>query len=116
MISFTPRPLYPPEEPPVTIEQEAVWAPEPVWKLWNREKSSAHAGNQTSAIEPVAISTEIFGLREVIYLYLIKHYNLKTCRSGDINSTILNLSTNRSGQLHVLAALPQGIQPTVPIV
>jgi hypothetical protein len=27
------------ETAPVTIEQEAVWAPGSVWKLWSREKS-----------------------------------------------------------------------------
>jgi hypothetical protein len=34
---FTPGGKNPP--PPVPIESEAAWAPEPVWKLWRTEKS-----------------------------------------------------------------------------
>ena len=32
VVNATPRPLYPRERDPVTIAQEAVWAPRPVWK------------------------------------------------------------------------------------
>jgi hypothetical protein len=31
VVNTTPRPLYPQERDPVPIEQEAGWAPEPVW-------------------------------------------------------------------------------------
>jgi hypothetical protein len=34
---------------------------EPIWLLWSREKSSALAKNRTSDVQPVAISTELFG-------------------------------------------------------
>jgi hypothetical protein len=30
--------LPPGKESPVPIAEEAGWAPEPVWKLWRREK------------------------------------------------------------------------------
>jgi hypothetical protein len=34
MVSFTTRPLYPPEkEPQVHIVKKAEWAPEPDWML-----------------------------------------------------------------------------------
>jgi len=33
---------------PVPIEQEAGWAPEPVWMLWRKEKILASAGNRTT--------------------------------------------------------------------
>jgi hypothetical protein len=41
------------KEPPVSIEHDALWAPEPVETLWRREKSCA-AGNRTRAVQPVA--------------------------------------------------------------
>jgi hypothetical protein len=44
--------------PPVPIILEAGWASEPVWTLWSREKALVYAGNQTPAIQPVAIPTE----------------------------------------------------------
>ena len=34
--NFTPRPLYPQERTRVPTEQDAVWAPEPVWTIWRR--------------------------------------------------------------------------------
>jgi hypothetical protein len=34
VVSFTPRPLYPQGEFPVSIGQEAGWASEPVWTQW----------------------------------------------------------------------------------
>jgi hypothetical protein len=35
MVSFTPRPLFPPEEePPVPIGKKVGWAPEPVRTTW----------------------------------------------------------------------------------
>jgi hypothetical protein len=33
------------KKPPVPIVQEDGWASEPVWMLWNREKSLASARN-----------------------------------------------------------------------
>jgi hypothetical protein len=46
--------LPPGKGPSVPTVQEAGWAPEPVWKLWRREKSLALAGNQIPAVHPVA--------------------------------------------------------------
>jgi hypothetical protein len=50
--------LHPVEGVPVTIEQEAGCAPEPVWALWNTKKYLAPAGNRTPAVHPVAIPAE----------------------------------------------------------
>jgi hypothetical protein len=36
MVNFIPSSLYPPEKTPVPIEQEAEWAPEPIWTLRRR--------------------------------------------------------------------------------
>jgi hypothetical protein len=39
--------------PPVPIEQEAWWAPEPVWTQRLEEKSSASVGVRTPAVQSV---------------------------------------------------------------
>jgi hypothetical protein len=39
--------------PPVPIEQEAGWAPEPIWTQGLEEKSSAPVGDRTTIVEPV---------------------------------------------------------------
>jgi len=44
----------PRKEPPVSIGQEAGWAPEPVWMRWRRYKFPARAGIQIPVVEPVA--------------------------------------------------------------
>jgi hypothetical protein len=46
----TALPLW--KQPPVPIEQKAVWAAEPVRTLWNRGKSFVSAGNRTPAVQP----------------------------------------------------------------
>jgi hypothetical protein len=51
---YTPDILLSGKMPPVPIEQEAGWAPEPVWMLWSTEKSVAPAGNRISDLQPVA--------------------------------------------------------------
>jgi hypothetical protein len=49
-----PAALYPPEKgPPVSIEQEAEWAPEPVWTQGLEEKSSVPVGDRTPIVQPV---------------------------------------------------------------
>jgi hypothetical protein len=51
------------KEPAVPIVEEAGWAPKMVWTLWKREKSLASVGNQTPALQPVAIGTEPLALK-----------------------------------------------------
>jgi hypothetical protein len=41
-------------EAPVSIGQEARWAPEPVWKLRRSEKSIAPAENRTLVVQPTS--------------------------------------------------------------
>jgi hypothetical protein len=49
-----PAALYPRGKGrPVPIEQEAGWAPEPVWTQGLEEKSSAPVGNRTPIVQPV---------------------------------------------------------------
>jgi len=50
-----PAALLSGKKPPVPIEQEAGWAPQPAWKRWRREKHPlpAPAGNRTP-VKPVA--------------------------------------------------------------
>jgi len=37
--------------PAVSIAQEAMWAPEPVWTWWRGEKKSVFLGNRTLIVE-----------------------------------------------------------------
>jgi hypothetical protein len=53
-IGSTPWPPFIPGEPRVPIVQEAGWAPEPVWTQRQEEKSSAHVGDRTPALQSVA--------------------------------------------------------------
>jgi hypothetical protein len=39
-----PGALLPGKGPPVSIGQEAGWAPKQVWTLWRRENPLTHAG------------------------------------------------------------------------
>jgi hypothetical protein len=47
------RALPPGKGPAVPIEQEAGWAPEPVWTQGLEEKSSASVGDRTPVIQSV---------------------------------------------------------------
>jgi hypothetical protein len=49
-----PGHFTPGKEPPVSLRYNSGWAPEPVWTLWNREKSLAPVGNLILPIQPVA--------------------------------------------------------------
>jgi hypothetical protein len=49
------RALPPEKDPPVSIGQEAGWAPDPVWTQRLEEKSFASAGNRT----PIARSSSL---------------------------------------------------------
>jgi len=42
--------------PLIHTRQEAVWAPELVWILWQREKILATTGNQIPAVQPTTYS------------------------------------------------------------
>jgi len=44
--TVSPHPPSPEERAPVTTEQEAMWEPEPVCRLWGREKNLPCARNQ----------------------------------------------------------------------
>jgi hypothetical protein len=47
------RALPPGKDPPVPIEQEDGWAPEPVWTQRLEEKSSASVGDRTPVVQSV---------------------------------------------------------------
>jgi hypothetical protein len=54
-VRFTPRPLLSTrKKPQVSTDEEAGWAPEPVWTLWRSEKYISSGGYQTPAVQPVA--------------------------------------------------------------
>jgi len=44
VVNFTPRLLFYWERTPIPTEQDAGWAPEPVWSFWRRDKSPAPTG------------------------------------------------------------------------
>jgi len=45
---YAPAALFSVNEPSVPVEQEAGWAPQPVWTLWRRENlyRSCEHGNE----------------------------------------------------------------------
>jgi hypothetical protein len=51
--SITPLPIYTRGKPPLPVEKEIGWTPEPVWVLWIRKKCTSSAGNRTSALQPI---------------------------------------------------------------
>jgi hypothetical protein len=76
-----PRPLPPPrKELPVPTEWEARKYPEPVWTLWNREKSLAPAGDRTPTAYPVispvaAIPAPVFKSVLLIVYFISRFMN-----------------------------------------
>jgi hypothetical protein len=48
-----PAALYPGKGPPIPIEEEAGWAPEPVWTQRLEEKSSVPVGDRTPIVQSV---------------------------------------------------------------
>ena len=75
VVSSTPWPLFTPREVPVSILQEAGWAP---GLVWTGGKSRPHRNSipDHQARSSVAISTEIPGLSLALYIY-IKIYKIK---------------------------------------
>jgi hypothetical protein len=47
--------LPPEKHPPVPIVEEAGWATHPIWTVWSREKSLAPVGNESQAVQSVAL-------------------------------------------------------------
>jgi hypothetical protein len=47
----------PGENPMVPVGQEVEWTLEPVWALWSRENALALAGNQSQAVQFIAVLT-----------------------------------------------------------
>jgi hypothetical protein len=39
LVSLVPKPIYPQERYPVSIDEEAVWSLELVWTLWRKKKN-----------------------------------------------------------------------------
>jgi hypothetical protein len=57
------------EKPPVPIEQEAGWIPEPVWMFLSTDKSPVPAKNGTRIAQPV--SKSLYRLHNHMYTMLI---------------------------------------------
>jgi hypothetical protein len=72
---FLPRLLSPHERIPVPTEQEADWAPEPIWKFCRTEKSLAPIKIQTPGLpshSPVAVPTTLLRLDVVLLTIYVK--------------------------------------------
>jgi hypothetical protein len=51
VVSFTPRLLYP-REKSRRYTLDRLGGPQPIWRLWSREKSLALTRNRTPSIKP----------------------------------------------------------------
>lgn len=69
MVSFTSRPLYPRGWTPVSIEQEVLWVPEPVWTFRRRVEhlvpaeivqSIAFASGKVAVLSPKLSARKLF--------------------------------------------------------
>jgi hypothetical protein len=79
-VSITLRPRFSPGKgPPLPIEQEAGWTPEPVWTQRLEEKSSASVEDRTPVVHSV-----------------VRHYNSTMCNYKS--------SSRRCSQMHAVFA------------
>ena len=95
VVSSTPRPLFFSGKDPVPIEQEAGWAPWPVW-TGGKSRPTGIRSTDLPARSSVAISTELPGpkckLRKDLLLKTIHHrsvLNNTRCYTPHPNTTIV---------------------------
>ena len=91
VVTATPRPLYPRDRDPVSIAQEAVWAPGPVW---TSAENLAFTGTQT--VHPIAIPSTLIRLSEgdswqICFVSSLAHFMLlkstkHICTQGNIST------------------------------
>ena len=77
-MNFSPPLLYPQERTPVPTEQEADWAPEPIWPFCRTEKSLAPIKIRTPVLpsrSPVAVPTTLLRLDVVLLTLYIRTYS-----------------------------------------
>jgi hypothetical protein len=58
VVYFTPLPFKTREGPPLPVEEQAGWAPEPVWTIWKREQSLALSGIRMPSL-PVRVLVSV---------------------------------------------------------
>ena len=74
-MNLSPRLLYPQERTPVPTEQEADWAPEPIWTFCRTEKSLASIKIRTPGLpfhSPVVVPTTLLRLDVVLLTLYIR--------------------------------------------
>jgi hypothetical protein len=64
--------LPPTNGPPLPIQQETVWTPEPVWTIWRRDKSPDSVGNRRCISNAVRNSDGLRTQRLVLHLLVLK--------------------------------------------
>jgi hypothetical protein len=52
VVNFIPWPVTPGKTTLLPTDQDAAWAPEPVWIFWTREKSSPYTGSNPTLSTP----------------------------------------------------------------
>jgi hypothetical protein len=65
-VSFMPQPLYPCGNSPQNPLDRILGGPLRVWMLWRTKKFLVPAWNQTLAVQPTAINTELSQLHQII--------------------------------------------------
>ena len=109
VVNSTALPLYPRERTPVHTEQKIIWALEPVWGTWKREKLLFLAGIQTPdrpdrKLGTISILIRSNEMQQYAGVYLLQNYSMYLGCLSHPSSEVHQIVTAASGTGHSVRA------------